>query len=97
MLWSDVCKVYPNTWVVVEALSSHQIDDEKTIDEVMVLDSYSDSATAWSRYKQVKQLKPQVLIASTVNAALKVKVQRCLKPPFKKQNPPAQSSSPQWQ
>lgn len=78
MLWSEVCKDFPNSWVVVEALSSHQVEDEKTIDEVMVLDAYPDSAKAWQRYKQVKQLKPQgdFLIASTINDALKVKVQR---------------------
>jgi hypothetical protein len=78
MLWSDVCKDFPDHWVVIEALSSHQVDDEKTIDEVMVLDAYANSADAWHHFKQVKQLKPlrDFLIASTVNEALKIKVQR---------------------
>ena len=76
MLWSEVCKDFPNSWVVVEALSSHQINDEKTVDEVMVLDVYSDSTAAWKLYKQIKQQKPKsdFLIASTVNNPLKIKI-----------------------
>lgn len=78
MLWSEVCKDFPNSWVIVEALSSHQVENEKTIDDVMVLDAYPDSSDAWKRYKQIKQQKPQgdFLIASTENETLKIKVQR---------------------
>ena len=77
MLWSEVRKDYPNMWVVVEALNSHLQDDEKTINEVTVVNSFADSIEAYRSYKTIHKQQPQreYLVASTANEALKVKVQ----------------------
>ena len=77
MLWSDVRKDYPDMGVVIEALASHQQDDEKTIEEVTVVNSYRDSVQAYQNYRKIHKQNPQrdYLFASTANEALKVKVQ----------------------
>ncbi|MFT4925089.1 MAG: wyosine [tRNA(Phe)-imidazoG37] synthetase (radical SAM superfamily) [Phenylobacterium sp.] len=77
MLWSEVRKDYPNMWVVVEALQSQQQDDEKTINEVTVVNSFNDSIEAYRSYRAIHKQQPQreYLLASTANEALKVKVQ----------------------
>lgn len=77
MLWSQVRKDYPNCWVVVEALKSEKIDNEKTISEVTVINSFNDSTAAYRSYQNIHQEQPQrsYYVASTANEALKVKVQ----------------------
>ena len=77
MLWSKVRKDYPDCWVVVEALKSQQVDDEKTTSEVTVINSFIDSTEAYRSYQSIHQQEPQrsYYVASTENEALKVKVQ----------------------
>lgn len=77
MRWSEVRKDYPDCWVVVEALSSRIYDDEETIDEVTVVNSFEKSRDAYQDYLRMHKLDPQrdYLFASTVNEALKVKIQ----------------------
>lgn len=77
MLWSDVRKDYPEHWVVVEALKSHQQDDEKTISEVTVINAYPDSTQAYRNYQTIHKQQPHrsYYVASTANKSLKVKVQ----------------------
>jgi predicted helicase len=77
MLWSEVRKDYPNMWVVVEAMKSHKEGNEKTIEEVSVVNSFKESGEAWQNYQQIHQQEPHrnYLFASTKNEELKIKVQ----------------------
>ncbi|NQZ11526.1 MAG: hypothetical protein HRT35_30615 [Algicola sp.] len=77
MLWSEVRKSYPNMWVVIEAMKSHKEGNEKTIEEVAVVNSFKESGDAYHNYQQVHQKEPHrnYLFASTKNEELKVQVQ----------------------
>lgn len=77
MRWSEVRKDYPNMWVVIESMSSNIKDDEETIEEVSVINSYKDSKQAYLNYRQIHKQQPErnYLFASTQNEKLKVKIQ----------------------
>lgn len=77
MQWSEVRKDYPNMWVVIEAMTSHVKDNEETIEEVTVVNSFKESSDAYLNYRKIHKQQPQrdYLFASTANKELKVKVQ----------------------
>jgi hypothetical protein len=60
MNWSEVRTVYPEQWLVVEALEAHTTEDSYRVpDRLAVIEACPDGATAMKRYRQIHQDFPQ--------------------------------------
>lgn len=51
MNWAEVRKKYPNTVVLVEAVSVHSKNHKRLIEQMAVIDEYTSTSEAWSAYK----------------------------------------------
>ncbi|WP_281889155.1 hypothetical protein [Paenibacillus sp. YYML68] len=51
MKWSDITRIYPNRLVLIEALKATSQNRIRTIEEMSVVQEYSDSKEAWEGYK----------------------------------------------
>lgn len=55
MLWSTIREVYPDQWLVVEALAAHgEGDDRRVLDDLAVIETAPDGSAAMSRYRQLR-------------------------------------------
>ena len=60
MKWSDVRLVYPEQWLVVEALAAHTTEDSYRVpDNLAVLESCVDGHAAMQRYRVLHQAYPE--------------------------------------
>ncbi|MBJ9993230.1 MULTISPECIES: hypothetical protein [Paenibacillus] len=58
MKWSNVRNIYPNRWVLVEALATHSNNHQRTIEEMSVVSEYDDPKDAWASYKKLHLSEP---------------------------------------
>jgi len=42
MLWIEVKRVYPNQWVIIEAIEAHTEGDKRIITQMTVVDNFQD-------------------------------------------------------
>ncbi|MBT7094353.1 MAG: hypothetical protein HN936_13990 [Bacteroidetes bacterium] len=59
MNWDKVRKIYPNQWVLIEALKAHSDSGKRLLDQLSVLNSFSDSLSAMQSYKHIHKNSPQ--------------------------------------
>lgn len=53
MNWSEVRSIYPETWLIIEALEAHTTDDNYRIpDRVAVIETCPDGEAAFERYRR---------------------------------------------
>ena len=53
MQWQEIREHYPDSWLVVEALVAHSDAERRVLDELAVVDTYSDSTSALQRYREL--------------------------------------------
>ncbi|WP_152400471.1 hypothetical protein [Paenibacillus cellulositrophicus] len=58
MKWSNVRNIYPNRWVLVEALATHSNNHQRTIEEMSIVSEYDDPKDAWASYKKLHLSEP---------------------------------------
>lgn len=58
MKWSNVRNIYPNRWVLVEALATHSNNHQRSIEEMSVVSEYDDPKDAWASYKKLHLSEP---------------------------------------
>lgn len=58
MSWHEVRKHYPNRWILVEALKTHDENSKHIIDDLAVINAFSDSATAMDEYSKLHSQEP---------------------------------------
>ena len=58
MQWHDVRRYYPHQWVLIESLEAHSEGDQRVLDQVAVINSYSDSSSAMQAYQQLHRASP---------------------------------------
>lgn len=59
MLWSEIRNVYPDQWLVVEALEAHTTpDSQRQLDRLAVVETCPDGVTAMRRYRRLHQQYP---------------------------------------
>ena len=59
MQWSEVRTVYPDQWLIIEALEAHSTPDHRRqLDGIAVIDCCSDGGSAMQRYRQLHQHYP---------------------------------------
>ena len=60
MHWSEICRNYPNKWLVVEALEAHTTPDHRRqLDLITVVEECSDGKAAMKRYRLLHQQHPE--------------------------------------
>lgn len=59
MQWSEVCKAYPDQWLVIEALQAHTTTDKRRLlDKIAVIEKCTDGSAAMHHYRQLHQQYP---------------------------------------
>ena len=60
MLWSEIRTVYPDQWLIVEALDAHTTPDgQRQLDRLAVVETCPDGITAMQRYRRLHQQYPR--------------------------------------
>ncbi|WP_041274566.1 hypothetical protein [Desulforamulus reducens] len=42
MLWKEVKNIYPNQWVIIEAIEAHTEENKRIVDQITVVDNFQD-------------------------------------------------------
>ena len=58
MTWIDVRRHYPHQWLLVEALQAHSKAGKRHLDELAVVDVFSDGETALRAYLRLHRDAP---------------------------------------
>ncbi len=60
MKWSEIRTVYPDQWLIVEALEAHTTPDNQRIpDRLAVIETCPDGNSAMQRYRELHLEYPQ--------------------------------------
>lgn len=76
MLWPEICKAYPNRWLIVEALEARTMpNNRRVLNRLAVIESCSDGKAAMQRYRLLHQQYPQreFYFAHTSRAELEIR------------------------
>lgn len=58
MKWQKIREQFPEQWLLVEAIKSHSEGGKRIVEDLSVLEIYSDSLSAMRRYGQMRQDHP---------------------------------------
>ncbi|MFW5438673.1 hypothetical protein [Paenibacillus apiarius] len=58
MKWVNIRDIYPDRWVLVEALAAHSNNHKRTIQEMSVISQYDNPKHAWASYKKLHLSEP---------------------------------------
>lgn len=58
MRWPEVRAMYPNRWLVIEALDAHTEDQLRILDNIAVVEVCADSEAAMRAYRLLHQRHP---------------------------------------
>jgi len=59
MRWQEICKHYPQQWLLVEAIKAHSEADRRILEQLAVVGAFSDSTTAMKSYLQLHKEAPE--------------------------------------
>lgn len=59
MKWDKVREVYPNKWVVLEAVEAHSVDGYRILDNVEVQDVCTDAMEAFCKHAALQKQWPR--------------------------------------
>ncbi|WP_163970911.1 hypothetical protein [Oceanobacillus halotolerans] len=74
MKWPEVHQHFPDRCVLVEALQSKTVDNERVIQEMSVIDDFENGNAAWKVYKKLhaENQNRELYIFHTNNEEIKV-------------------------
>ncbi len=58
MEWSEIRRMQPDAWVLVEALQVHLEDKFWVLDDMALIKVFPSAEDAWSEYKALHKAKP---------------------------------------
>ena len=58
MQWQEIRQHHPQQWLLVEAIEAHSAAGKRILEQLAVIDSFPDSATALKRYAQLHRAIP---------------------------------------
>lgn len=58
MQWSDIRRHYPRQWLLVEALLAHSESGKRELDELAVVDAFTDGESALRAYLRIHREAP---------------------------------------
>jgi hypothetical protein len=53
MQWKEIRERFPHQWLLVEAVEAHSTEGKRILDDIAVLQSFSDWPTAMEDYKKL--------------------------------------------
>jgi hypothetical protein len=59
MTWTDIRRHYPHQWLLVEALLAHSKAGKRLVDELAIVDAFSDGETALRAYLRLHRDAPK--------------------------------------
>lgn len=59
MKWQEIRRQYPQQWLLVEAIQAHSEGYKRILDEIAVVDTFSDSVSAMNNYSQLHRKAPE--------------------------------------
>lgn len=59
MKWKDIRSRYPNRWLLLEALEARSEADKRLLEQIAVVDSFTDSETALKSYQDLHRQSPE--------------------------------------
>jgi len=59
MIWKEIRQHYPHQWLLVEALDARSEAGQRIIEDLAVLETYSDGLLAMDGYKTLHRRDPQ--------------------------------------
>ncbi len=80
MKWQEIRRQYPQQWLLVEAIQAHSEDNKRILDEIAVVDTFSDSVNAMNNYSQLHRKAPEreLYVFHTSREALDITERRWL-------------------
>lgn len=81
MIWADIRKIYPEQWVLIEALDAKTEGNRRIIEHMDVIGSFADDGdSAFQRYTELHKLHKdrEYYIYHTSNAVLNIGVKKWL-------------------
>lgn len=72
MKWNEARKVYPNKWILFEAMEAHSEDGKRIVDELSVINVYDNGKEALKEYadKHKKDKSREMYVYHTKNGEL---------------------------
>ncbi len=59
MKWDEIKEMFPNQWLVIEALDAHTTADSvRRVEEVSIVGEFSDGETAMAEYRRFHKKNP---------------------------------------
>jgi hypothetical protein len=59
MKWEDVCRAFPEQWVLIEAVQAYKNEEsERILEEVTLLNKFSNSSDAMKAYQELDRENP---------------------------------------
>jgi hypothetical protein len=59
MQWSEICKAYPNEWLIIEALQAHTSPtNQRLLVKIAVVERCADGNSAMQAYRRLHQQFP---------------------------------------
>ena len=77
MKWQEVRQLYPEKWLLIEALTAHTTTEQKRIlENISVLDSFSDFYDAMDAYKINHKVAPkrEMYVVHSINDEIDIEV-----------------------
>lgn len=78
MKWEQIRELYPEQWVLVEAISAYSENSTRYIEELSVISNFLESTLAWKEYKKLHLADPsrEYYIFHTDHETIEVKEQK---------------------
>ncbi len=59
MRWAEIRVLYPEQWVLVEAIEAHSDGNQRIVEQLAVMGHFADSVTAMRHYQALHQAAPE--------------------------------------
>jgi len=59
MNWQEIRSYYPQQWLLIEAIQARSEGGKRILEQMSVINAFSDSVTAMKNYKQLKNKTPE--------------------------------------
>ncbi len=58
MKWNEVQHLYPNEWVVIEAIQAHSEEGLRLVDDMAIVQQFDDSFEAMKQCNELQRSRP---------------------------------------
>jgi hypothetical protein len=59
MKWEEIRNHYPNQWILAEAIKAHTESDKRIVEDIAVINIFSDSPPAMKAYIRLHRESPE--------------------------------------